>query len=148
MAASPKTDSNIKPVVQWIEKSLECPPWEKVASYTRCTQGLNGRALGYKMDHLWKSPAGDKVIWQLALPKSLHRGVFQLLNRLSTFGHFGVSKTVGRNHANSYHTNWWTLILLRTITTTDLVSYYSMFHTPVLFSTSKFVLWFINNLCM
>ena len=50
---------------------------------------------------LYETPAGDKVVKQLILPKKLRPGVLQQLH-CSTAGHLGVNKTLGRIRERFY----------------------------------------------
>ena len=51
---------------------------------------------------LWESPAGDRVVWQIVLPKKLQREVFQQLHSSPTAGHLGITNTLGRVRERLY----------------------------------------------
>ena len=51
---------------------------------------------------LWKTPAGDKVVKQLILPKKLRPSVLQQLHCSLTADHLGVNKTRGRIQERFY----------------------------------------------
>lgn len=50
----------------------------------------------------WETPAGDKVVPQLILPKQLRREAFDQLHSTPTAGHMGVNKTVDRLRQRFY----------------------------------------------
>ena len=54
------------------------------------------RLMGGVLYRLWESPAGDRVVWQIVVPKKLQREVFSQLHSSLSAGHFGVTKTLSR----------------------------------------------------
>jgi len=51
---------------------------------------------------MWESPAVDKQIMQLLLPKNLRPQVLHALHNTTTGGHFGVHKTLDRVRERFY----------------------------------------------
>jgi len=105
-----RSDKELKPVIEWMEKSTSRPPWEETAPHGEYTkvywsqwQGLHlSDGLLYR---LWETPSGDSVIKQLVLPKALRPEVLQQLHSTPTAGHLGVTKTLGRVRERFYWVN-------------------------------------------
>ena len=60
------------------------------------------RLMGGVLYRLWESPAGDRVVWQIVVPKKLQREVFSQLHSSLSAGHFGVTKTLSRVRERFY----------------------------------------------
>lgn len=71
-----KQDSDISPVLQWMEDNELRPPWETVTPCTETSkiywaQWDSLRLREGVLYRLWETPAGDQIVWQLVLPKAL-----------------------------------------------------------------------------
>ena len=51
---------------------------------------------------LWETPAGDSIVWQLLLPKTLRQEALHQLHNSITSGHLSVSKTLGKVRERFY----------------------------------------------
>ena len=88
-------DGDLKPILMWREKSDTRPNWEAVAPHSPTTKlyWAQWRSLHLRegvLHRLWETPAGDNVVWQLLLPRSMWKEVFLQLHATPTSGHLGV----------------------------------------------------------
>lgn len=95
------SDLEIKPVLEWMEKSNIRPPCEEIAPHSQptkiyCAQWQSLKVFGGVLYRLWETPSGDAIVKQLILPKSLRPEVMQQLHGNRTSGHMGIAKTLGR----------------------------------------------------
>ncbi|MCG8622472.1 MAG: DDE-type integrase/transposase/recombinase [Proteobacteria bacterium] len=102
-----RADTDIQPIMLWMQESPERPGWESVASYSPITkmywaQWKSLRVQNGILYRLWESPTEDDCVWQLVLPKRLQKEVFELLHNLPSSGHFGINKTVKRVQQRFY----------------------------------------------
>jgi len=93
-------DREIKPVLEWMERSQERPTWEEIAPHSDstkvyCAQWQSLRLLNGVLYRLWETPSGDAIIKQLILPESLRKEVLQQLHNSQTAGQLRVAKTLG-----------------------------------------------------
>ena len=100
-------DSDIQPVIEWMEESDIRPPWTTVAPCSKISklywaQWDSLRLRDGVLHRLWENPAGDKVVWQIVLPKTLHRHVLHQLHNTPTAGHLAVAKTLNRVRERFY----------------------------------------------
>ncbi len=94
-------DADIKPIVEWLEKSSERPQWMEVSLCSEATKAYWAQWQSLKLYsgvlyRHWETPAGDAIVKQLVLPKSLRPEVLRQLHNTPTAGHFGIAKTLGR----------------------------------------------------
>jgi len=66
-------DREIKPVLEWLERSQERPSWEEIAPHSDstkvyCAQWQSLRLLNGVLYRLWETPSGDAITKQLILP--------------------------------------------------------------------------------
>ena len=69
-----KDDSDIEPIINWMNESPERPQWEVVAPYSPVTKmyWAQWKSLRIRDDllyRLWESHSGDQCLWQLVLSK-------------------------------------------------------------------------------
>ena len=100
-------DPEIKPVLEWMERSKDKPSWEETASHPPATKVYCAQWESLKIFHgvlyrLWETPSGDATVRQLVLPKSLRREVLQELHNAPTSGHLGMAKTLSRVRERFY----------------------------------------------
>jgi len=100
-------DREIKPVLEWLERSQERPTWEEIApnsdsTKVYCAQWQSLRLLNGVLYRLWETLSGDANIKQLILPESLRKEVLQQLHNSQTAGHLGVAKTLSRVRERFY----------------------------------------------
>ena len=82
-------------------------PWSTVAPCSetfKCywAQWDSLRLMGGILYQLWESSAGDRVVWQIVVPKKLQHEVFSQLHSSLSAGHFGVTKTLSRVRERFY----------------------------------------------
>jgi len=85
-------DREIKPVLEWLERSQERPSWEEIAPHSDstnvyCAQWQSLRLLNGVLYRLWETPSGDAITKQLILPEALRKEVLQQLHNSQTAGH-------------------------------------------------------------
>ena len=73
-------DRDVKPLLQWLERSSHRPPWEEIApdsdnTKVYCAQWQSLRLYSGVLYRLWETPSGDAIVKQLILPKSLRSEV-------------------------------------------------------------------------
>lgn len=78
--------------ILWKKKSETRPDWKIVAPHSPATKlcRIQWRSLYLRegvLHHLWETPAGGGVVWQLLLPKSMRRTAFLQLHTTPTLGH-------------------------------------------------------------
>ena len=100
-------DPDIRPILEWKEKSANRPGWQQVAPFSPVTKlyWLQWKSLDLRdgvLYRLWETPAGDRVISQLVLPKVLRKEAFHLLHSTPTAGHMGTNKTISRLQQRFY----------------------------------------------
>ena len=100
-------DQDVKPVLEWLERSSHRPPWEEIAPHSDntkvyCAQWQSLRLYNGVLYRLWETPSGDAIVKQLILPKSLRSEVLQQLHNTQTAGHLGVAKTLSRVRERFY----------------------------------------------
>ena len=101
------SDQDLKPVLEWMERSSHRPPWEEIAPHNDntkvyCAQWQSLRVFNGVLYRLWETPSGDATVKQLILPKSLRTEVLQQLHDTQTAGHLGVAKTLSRVRERFY----------------------------------------------
>ena len=101
------SDSEIRPVLEWMGRSTNKPPWEDIAPYSQPTkiyfaQWQSLKIFNGVLYRLWETSSGDAVIKQVILPKSLRPQVLQQLHNTKTAGHLGIFKTLGRVRQRFY----------------------------------------------
>ena len=69
-------DRDIKPILEWLERSPEKPTREEVAPHSQTTkmywaQWQSLKLLGGVLYRVWETPTGDATLNQLILPESL-----------------------------------------------------------------------------
>ena len=99
-------DPDMQTLLTWLEKGIR-PPWTIVAPLSeivKCywAQWDSIRLKDGIIYRLWESPVGDRVVWQIVLPKMLQREVFQQLHSSPTAGHLGITKTLSRVRERFY----------------------------------------------
>ena len=107
LRAAQREDPDLKPLLQWKEAGEDKPPWQTAAPYSEMTKAYwmqweSLELMDGVLYRLWETPAGDKVVKQLILPKKLRPGVLQQLHCSPTAGHLGVYKTLGRIRERFY----------------------------------------------
>ena len=100
-------DRDLKPVLDWMEKKKDRPPWEEAAPHSQFTkiywaQWQSLKLVNGVLYRFWETPSGDAIIKQLILPESLRSEVLQQLHDTRTAGHLGVAKTLGRVRERFY----------------------------------------------
>ena len=83
-------DEDVKPVLEWLEKSSHRPPWEEMAPHSDntkvyCAQWQSLRLYNGVLYRLWETPSGDATVKQLKLLKSLMSEVLQQLHHTDTW---------------------------------------------------------------
>ena len=72
-------DPDLKPILEWKEKSEERPKWSAISSYSPTTKHYWSQWKRLKMNgilhRLWESPCGDRVVPQLVLPRKMRKEV-------------------------------------------------------------------------
>ncbi|MDD9817374.1 MAG: RNase H-like domain-containing protein [Gammaproteobacteria bacterium] len=101
------SDADIKPVLKWKECRTDKPGWEEIAPYSHNTkvyvaQWESLKIVNGVLYRLWETPSGDATVKQLVLPKALITEALRQLHNLSTSGHLGVAKTLGRVRERFY----------------------------------------------
>ena len=71
---------DVKPLLQWLERSSHRPPWEEIAPHNDntkvyCAQWQSLRLYSGVLYRLWETQSGDAIVKQLILPKSLRSDV-------------------------------------------------------------------------
>ena len=97
----------IGPVLKWMKDSEIRTPWHAVAP---CNEII--KAYWSQWDSLyleegmlfrqWETPAGDRIVKQLVLPRTLQFQILHELHSTPTAGHLGVAKTLGRIRERFY----------------------------------------------
>ena len=105
-----QNDDDLRPVIEWLKAGTDRPCWEDVAPLGGCTkaywaQWSSLQLVDGVLYRLWETPAGDKVIKQLVVPKTLREPILRELHSTITAGHFGVAKTIGRVRERFYWVN-------------------------------------------
>ena len=100
-------DRDITPMVRWLGESEPRPCWETVAPHSEATKIYWAQWDSLKLCdgvvyRVWETPAGDKAVWQLVLPKKLRPKVLYQLHNTAAAGHLGVAKTLGRVRERFY----------------------------------------------
>ena len=98
MSAAQEQDPDIGLLLSWLNRN-DRPPWSTAAPCSetfKCywAQWDSLRLMGGVLYRLWESPAVDRVVWQIVVPKKLQREVFSQLHSSLSAGHFGVTKTL------------------------------------------------------
>ena len=102
------SDEDLGPVLRWKEKDETTrPPWQMVASHSEKTKAYWAQWGSLTMSNgvlyrMWETPAGDRSIKQLILPRTMRSEVLQQLHSSPTAGHLGVNKTPGRVRERFY----------------------------------------------
>ncbi len=104
---SQANDGDIRPIVEWLEKSRDRPRWEEVAPCSEATKAYWAQWQSLELHdgvlyRLWETPAGDASVKQLVVPKTLRPDVLHQLHNVPVAGHFGVAKTLGRLRERFY----------------------------------------------
>ena len=99
-------DCDISPVLDWLKTGTR-PPWSEVAPHSETTKCYWAQWESLMLRdgvvyRRWESPAGDRVILQLVVPKKLQKEIFLQLHGPPSTGHFGVTKTLGRIRERFY----------------------------------------------
>ena len=107
LRAAQQDSSDLKPILQWKEAGNTKPLWQTVAPCSEATKAywMQWESLQLKdgvLYRLWETPAGDKVVNQLIIPKKLRCSVLQQLHCSRTAGHLGINKTLGRIRERFY----------------------------------------------
>ncbi len=102
-----KGDTDIQPVVRWKEEGEARPPWQVVAPYSETTKAYWSQWESLLLEsgvlyRLWETPAGERSIKQLVVPKEIRMELLQHLHSSPTAGHLGVNKTLGRVRERFY----------------------------------------------
>ena len=100
-------DNEIRPVMEWLEKSEARPPWETISPCSEVTKiyWAQWNSLRIKdgiLYRLWETPEGDQTTWQIILPKALRPSVLHQLHNTPTAGHLAVAKTLSRVRERFY----------------------------------------------
>lgn len=100
-------DADIAPIAQWLSRSREKPTWPTVASHSESTKMYWAQWSSLRLRdgvayQLWETATGDSTIWQLLLPKVLRSEALYQLHNITTLGHLGISKTLGRVRERYY----------------------------------------------
>ena len=101
IAEAQKQDPEIQIILQWMGESGDKPPWQEVASYNLAVKTYWGLWQSLRVDDgkLYRyldCETSEQGRWQLVVPQSLRREVFEQVHGSPTCGHFGVTKTLGR----------------------------------------------------
>ncbi len=78
-------DQDIKPILEWMEKSPDRPLWSEIAPHSQVAkvywaQWQSLKIVGGVLYRLWETPSGDAVIQHLVLPESLRAEVLRELH--------------------------------------------------------------------
>ena len=100
-------DADLRPILEWKEEGETRPPWQTAAPHSETTKSYWSQWESLLLQEgvlyrLWETPAGDRSIRQLVLPKDLRAEVLQQLHSSPTAGHLGVNKTLGRVRERFY----------------------------------------------
>ena len=107
LRAAQQEDLDLNPLLQWKEAGDTKLTWQTAAPYSETTKAywMQWESLELKdgvLYRLWETPAGDKVVKQLILPKKLRPSVLKQLHCSPTAGHLRVNKTLGRIRERFY----------------------------------------------
>lgn len=100
-------DSDIKPILEFLESDSARPVWQAISSFSPTTKRywalwnslhLQNGVLYRK----WESDDGKTSRWQLILPKSRIPEVLRELHNGATGGHFGLMKTLQKVRERFY----------------------------------------------
>ena len=94
-------------MLQWKEEGETQPPWQVVAPYSETTKAYWSQWESLLLEsgvlyRLWETPAGERSIKQLVVPKEMRAELLQELHSSPTAGHLGVNKTLGRIRERFY----------------------------------------------
>ena len=94
-------DPEIRVILQLMQESTNKPPWQEVASYSVAVKTYWGQWQSLKIHDgkLYRyldSETSEPGRWQLVVPQSLQREVFEQVHGSPTCGHFGVKRTLAR----------------------------------------------------
>ena len=101
------SDQDLKPVLDWMERSSHRPPWEEIAPRSGNTKVYSAQWQSLQLFNgvlcrLWETPSGDATVKQLILPKSHRTEVLQQLHDTQMAGHLGVAKTLSHVRERFY----------------------------------------------
>ena len=104
-------DKTIGQVIQWKESGDRRPEWSKVSPGDKAvkrywTQWDRLEMRDGVLYRRWESEKGDRITWQLVLPKELRREITQRLHSDPTSGHLGKNKTLDRIQRRFYWYEW------------------------------------------
>ena len=102
-----ENDRDIGPVLKWMKDSEIRPTWQTVAPCNEIIKAYWSQWDSLQLDEgmlfrRWETPAGDRIVKQLVLPRSLQLQVLHDLHSTPTAGHLGVAKTLGRIRERFY----------------------------------------------
>ncbi|KAK3882385.1 hypothetical protein Pcinc_013251 [Petrolisthes cinctipes] len=99
---SQREDSDLAPVIHWLEAGLERPNWEEVAAESTTTKCLEEQWETLRLDRgllskHWMSTGGSSTgMWLVVVPRALRAELLQEVHAGLTSGHQGVKKTLSR----------------------------------------------------
>ncbi|PIK43218.1 Retrovirus-related Pol polyprotein from transposon [Apostichopus japonicus] len=104
-------DEAIRKILEWKESRDKRPVWEEVSPENKEVKAhwAQWHRLEVKNSLLcrrWENNEGDKVTWQLVVPRSLQGEVITLLHDHPTSGHLGVKRTICRVQERFYWHTW------------------------------------------
>ena len=100
-------DTDIQPVLQWKEEGETRPTWQVIAPHSEATKSYWSQWESLLLEEgvlyrLWETPAGERSVKQLVVPKEMRPQLLQQLHSSPTAGHLGVNKTLGRVRERFY----------------------------------------------
>ena len=100
-------DPEIRPVLCLRVQGAEKPPWQAMSALSQPTkvywaQWDSLSLIDGVLYRDWETPAGDRVVKQLILPKVFRQEVLSQLHNSITGGHLGVNKTLGKVRERFY----------------------------------------------
>ena len=104
-------DKTIGQVIRWKESRDKRPEWNEVSPgdavikryWTQWDRLQMREGVLYRK---WESEKGDRITWQLVLPKELRQDMTQRLHSDPTSGHLGKTKTLDRVQRRYYWYEW------------------------------------------
>lgn len=102
-----REDTDLAPVIRWLEVGSERPVWEEVTAESPATKHFVEQWATLKPDHgvllkRWENARGDDSSWLLVVPRSLRVELLREIHAGLTNGHLGEKKSLSRLHQSFY----------------------------------------------
>ncbi|KAK4309250.1 hypothetical protein Pmani_007956 [Petrolisthes manimaculis] len=105
---SQREDSDLTPVIRWLEAGPERPNWEEVAAESTTTKCLEEQWETLRLDrgilskHWVSTGESSTGMWLVVVPRALRAELLQEVHAGLTSGHQGVKKTLSRLRRRFY----------------------------------------------